>query len=700
MPMPVDKADIVQFLRSQADRPLKSKEIARALGVEARDYPRFKALLRDMEDAGTLYRVRKGRYALPKRINLVVGQLQSTRAGHAFVLPEGSGPDVFINASRLGNAVDGDRVVARVERQRRGSNPEGTVVKVLERARTQVVGVFRRSGRYSSIAPEDRKLHRDVFVPAGADAGAKEGEVVVARILEWGSNQRNPIGEVVEVLGASDEPGVDVLAIVRDRELPDEFPPEVAREAAAAAERGGTIDLTDRHDLRDLLTFTIDPVDAKDHDDALSVEELGDDRVRVGIHIADVSHYVREGSALDLEALRRGTSIYLVDRVLPMLPEALSADACSLKPDEDRLTLSALLELDGAAQLTSVSYVAGVIRSRYKLSYDEAQEMIDGRRKAERDLRRALRRLRDLARRLRQKRQGRGGLDFDLPEARVVLNAAGEPTEVQQLLRLDSHRLVEEFMLLANEAVARLARRRKWPFIYRVHEPPDPDRIERLREFLAGLSLPLRKNAHRSPKGLQAVLQAVDGRPEEALVAMLVLRSLKQACYSIERKGHFGLAATAYTHFTSPIRRYPDLVVHRLLRSAVLEGNKVSESLTDRLSAVAEHASARERRAMKAERDSVELKKIEFIERHIGDVFHGTISGVASYGVFVLLDGVLAEGLLHVSLLDDDYYHFVEEEYSLIGEHHRRRLRLGDRLVVRVIAVDRRAREVNLAAVE
>jgi ribonuclease R len=692
-----DKSSVIRYLRERAQRPVRPKEIARALNVDTREYRRLKRLLREMEEAGEIYRVRKRRYALPDRINLAVGRLQVIRAGHGFVIPEDGGEDVFVPSSQLKNAYDGDRVVARVERRRRGRNPEGTIVKVLERARSRVVGVYHRSGRYSYLAPLENALHRDVFIPPRAGGDAEDGVIVVARIVDWGSDHHDPVGEVVEILGRPGEPGVDVLAIVHSHELPAEFPPGVLDEAEKLrAGYDGAIALEERTDFRDTLTFTIDPADARDHDDAISIERLAADRWRVGVHIADVSHFVGEGSRIDQEARHRGTSVYLVDRVLPMMPEALSGDLCSLRPDQDRYTLSASLELNAAAKLSSIDFTAGVIRSRYALAYEEAQAIIDGERTADGELRESLRDLRDLALRLRERRQARGGLDFDLPEARVIVNSAGEPTTVQRILRLDTHRLIEEFMILVNESVARSMDSRGVPFIYRVHDAPDPDRLERLREFVSGLGLKLAPGAEMKPRSLQRLLAAVEGRPEEPVVSTLVLRSMKQARYSAERMGHFGLGSRAYSHFTSPIRRYPDLVAHRILRRTLLEGRAVAEEMASQLEAVARHASARERQAMEAERESVELKKMEYLERHLGDVFDGTISGVTSYGMFVLLDDVLAEGLVHVSQLADDYYHFLDDEYALVGEVQRRRFRLGDRVKVQVIRVDRAARQLDL----
>lgn len=697
----IEGSAVVRYLQDRADRPLRAKDIARALKIDAREYVAFKRLLRELEEAGQVYRARRGRYAVPSRINLAVGTLQITRSGPGFVVPDADGDDVFIPVSKLGNAYDGDRVVARIERRKRGWNPEGSVVKVLERARTQIVGVYRRSGRYGFLKPGEETLRRDVFVPSGNEGAARDGEMVVARIVDWGGDHQDPVGEVTEVLGRVGEPGVDILSIVHAHELPIGFPPDVLEEAEGLASRARKlVHWEDRDDFRDWLTFTIDPADAKDHDDAISIETLDDDRWRVGVHIADVSHFVRERSAIDLEALHRATSVYLVDRVLPMLPEVLSGDLCSLRPGEDRLTLSVLLEMDSSGEVLSVKLASGIINSRFALSYEQAQEIIDGDPSADNHLRDALRQLRDLSVKLRVRRQARGGLDFDLPEARVIVNSAGEPTHVQRLLRLGTHRLIEEFMILVNESIAQLAKKKKLPFIYRIHEAPDRDRFERLREFVAGFGLKLPKDGNRSPAALQKLLAAVEGRPEETVVSTLTLRSMKQARYSAEWQEHFGLGSRAYTHFTSPIRRYPDLVVHRIVRAALLERSTVPEALHEQLKMIALRSSTREREAMEAERDSVELKKIEYMERHLGDVFDGTISGITSFGAFVLLDDVLAEGLIHVSQLDDDYYNHVESEYALVGEMQKRRFRLGDRIRVQVVSVDREARKLDLGVAQ
>ncbi len=694
--MDVSAESVIRHLQIEARRPLKAKELAHALDVGEPDYAEFKDLLGRLVEDGLLYRAKSQRYALPEKINLATGPLQVIRSGAGFVETE-EGPDIFIPPNAMNTAMDGDRVVARVERKRSGDRPEGRIIKVLERARTTVVGVYHPARSYGFVVPEDKKLNKDVFVPPGQDAGAVDGDVVVVRVTSWGDTQRGPAGEVETILGKMGDPGVDVLAVAHGHELPLEFPPEVEAEAARLKERGVQIGVeTGRHDLRGQLIFTIDPADAKDHDDALSIQRGDDGLWHVGVHIADVSYYVEEGGEIDQEAFKRATSVYLVDRVIPMLPETLSNDLCSLRPHEDRFAISLLLRLDDDANVRSHEVVRSVIRSAHKLAYEDAQAVIDGTASVSEEADRAIRDLAALARKLRAKRAERGSIDFDLPEARVVLNTAGEPTDIQKVLRLEAHRLIEDFMILANETVDRAARERKLPFLRRVHENPDGDRLEQLQAFLAGLGVRIPDSP--SPKDLQRAIAQFEGRPEESLVSTVVLRSMKRARYSEKPLGHFGLATDHYTHFTSPIRRYSDLVVHRLTTRAMVDGEKLPEELrTEMLPAVARRTSERERVAVDAERDSIDLKKTEFMEQHVGDTFDGTVSGVTSFGLFVLLDRFFVEGLVHVSSLGDDYYVFLEDKFALVGENTKKRFRLGDRVQVQVAAVNIEDRKIDFA---
>jgi ribonuclease R len=664
--------------------------------------PALKEQLGRLEERGLVYRHRKGAYSTPDRLGLAVGRLQVISSGDAFVVTGPSEPDVFIRSHHRKSAVEGDRVVARIERRRR-RNPEGRVIRVLERAYQQIVGVYHRRKAYGVVVPQEPRLPVELFVPTDHTADASDGDVVLVEIVDWGEKEPSPVARVKQVLGKPDEPGLDVLAILLGHQLPLEFPSEVEEEADGVARRGITeVDLDGRTDLRDRLVFTVDPADARDHDDALSIHPLSDGRFEVGVHIADVSFYVEEGSALDSEARERGTSVYLVDRVVPMLPHALSSGLCSLVPEEDRLTLSILYEVNSAGSIGGARVVRSVIRSAHRLSYDEAQALLDGDELPgleSAELVEALRRLRDVSRLLRTAREARGSIDFDLPEARVVLGASGEPEDVQRVLRLESHLLVEDLMIQANETVAQLAEKVGLPSIYRVHEPPAEPALEGLRELAAtfGHHLP---SGSLTPSAIAALLDAMRGRPQEQLVSTVALRSMQQARYATENLGHFGLASSAYLHFTSPIRRYPDLVVHRqTVRWLESQGRK-TETARDRrdstrLSVIAEHASERERRAMAAERDSVDLKKIQFMERHLGDEFSGTISGVTRFGLFVLLDDFHVDGLIHVSALHDDYFRFVESRHALVGRRSKRQFTLGDAVRVQVARVDRERRRID-----
>ncbi len=689
---------ILTYLREDANRPLKPRELARELSVADDSYKDFRSVLRELEDDGLVYRGRRGRYATPGNINLAVGRIQITRAGDGFVAVAG-GDDVFVRGNNLATAVDGDTVVARVERRRPGRNPEGRVIRVLQRAWHQIVGIYHRKQSYGFVIPQEPPLTADLFIPPGEEGDAREGQMVLVAVLEWGERELSPVGRVERVLGTPGEAGVDVLAILLGHQLPLDFPDVVTHEAESVAAAGLRADEGEREDLRDRLVFTIDPEDAKDHDDALSWTRTPDGAVEVGVHIADVSHYVRLGSELDREALERGTSVYLVDRVVPMLPHELSSDLCSLKPDVDRLAVSLILSLDKSGEIAGSRIARTLIQSRHRLSYDDAQEIMDGGRAASKELATAIRELHGFSRKLRRQRQQRGSIDFDLPEARVVLNSAGEPTDIQRVLRLGAHELVEDLMILANETVASLAIAERVPIIFRVHEDPKEDRIEMLRGLAAtfGHQLPQRK---LKPKDLAKLLRAMDGTPQETLVSTATLRSMKQARYSPENLSHFGLASPAYAHFTSPIRRYPDLVVHRQLVQWLSDPAAARGMDIERLQTIADRTSERERKAVAAERDSVDLKKIQFMERHLGDDFEGTLAGVTAFGMFVLLDDFHVEGLVHVSSLGDDYYVFDEEQHALSGRRTRKRYQLGDRVRVQVVRVDREARKIDFDLLE
>ena len=693
MPLPT-LAEVRDVLRESPRGPLKAKDIAKALEVPNRDYRRFRNFLRKMERTGELYRVKGNRFAVPEKINVAVGILRVTRSGDGFLRPEHPGQtEVFLPSRNHDSAMDGDRIAVRIEGRPPDRAPIGRVVKILERGRTTVVGVFRAGRAFGHVKPLDRRISRDVLIPNGKSGDARDGDIVVARVLSFGDRRLNASGEVERVLGQADDPGVDVLAVLHGHGLPAEFPKQVeaaAREAELKMREPGP-----RTDRRNLHVLTIDPSDAKDHDDALSVTPVAEGVWEVGVHIADVSHFVEDGSVLDLEAFQRGTSVYLVDQVVPMLPHRLSSELCSLTAGDDRLAFSLFFTMDEEGELRSHRFERTWIRAVHGLDYETVHEVLGGRRSIDPETDGALAILNRLASRLRERRKGRGSLDFDLPEARVILDEEGTPVDIRKMEQLDSHRLIEDFMIFANEVVAREAIQRKLPIPFRVHEPPKDDRLEELREFLVSVGHPLPKGK-LGPKALQAILDRTEGRPEAGLVSTVILKAMSRARYDADNLGHFGLASRAYCHFTSPIRRYPDLVVHRVMARSLIDGKPPLDRWDrERLEAVTLRSSEREQLADRAERDSVEMKKIEFMKRHLGDDFTGTISGVAAFGFFVLLDRYFVEGLVHVSSLGDDYYRFLATSYALVGERSKRRFRLGDRVRVRVSRVNKEDRKID-----
>lgn len=685
---------ILAVVRDSRRGPMKPKAISRALEVATSNYRDLKRRLAELTAEGRLYRVKGGRYAVPERISLVTGRVSLIRKGDGFVRSEEDGEEVFVPERDLDSALDGDRVVVRVESHPPGRKPVGRVIRILERQRDSIVAVFHEGRKASFAVPRDPRVKGDVVIPWGDEGDAVHGDVVRVRISGYGPRRRGPVGEVVEVVGRLGDPGVDVLSVLLDHGLEPEFPPDVEAEAQRIADGPRPAPEEDREDLRQLRTVTIDPEDAKDHDDALSIEGLEGGGSRVGIHIADVGWYVRPGTPLDVEARARATSVYLVDRVIPMLPHALSSDLCSLVPDEDRYAVSLLVDFDANGHVVAHRFARTLIRSHGRLAYETVQEVLDGTTSVGPELDADLHALAGVARQLRRAKADRGALDFDLPEARVRLDEEGVPTAIERVERLEAHRLIEDFMLLANEIVAREGSGRTLPVLYRIHESPANDRIDQLREVLARFGHRLPSRTIR-PRDLLRVLEAVKDRPEEQLVSTVVLRSMQRARYAAENHGHFGLALDHYAHFTSPIRRYPDLVTHRAIVRALVNGERIPREGHDGLDEVAEHCSYREEQATQAERESIELKKIEYMERHLGGEFDGTISGVKAFGAFVQLDDVFVDGLIHVNALEDDYYEFREAEYALVGVRRGRRLRLGDRVRVQLVRVDREERHLD-----
>ena len=638
-------------------------------------------------------RTKGDRYTLPARLDLVAGRLAVHRDGFAFCVPdEPEEADVYVPAGRVRPAMHGDRVLVRVEPFQRRGRLEGRVVKVLERGTHRIVGVLRQGRTAAVLVPQEQRLTLPILVPRGAEGGARDGDMVVAELVRYPGLASEAEARVALVLGPADDPRVETEAVIHAHGLPLEFPPEVAAAARRVPAAPSSAEVARRLDLRALSIVTIDGENARDFDDAVLVEPLGKG-FRLTVAVADVAHYVPAGSPLDLEARARGTSVYFPDRVVPMLPEELSNGICSLKPGEDRLVKAVRLDLDARGRLVAASFDDAVIRSAARLTYTQVrQALVDGDpsvRAALGGLLEPLERAEALARLLIARRRAQGSIDFDLPEAEVVLDLRGRPADIVRAERSIAHQMIEEFMLAANEAVARELARRGLPFLHRVHEPPAADSVAALARFLEGFGLRLRLEEGRpAPAAFQAVLEQVQGRPEERLVNTVLLRSMQQARYAAEPLGHFGLATDCYTHFTSPIRRYPDLIVHRILDVALRGAGRVPPDLV----AIAEESSRRERVAMEAEREIVQLKKIQFMQDKVGGVYEGFVSGVAPFGFFVELCDVFVEGLVHVTALGGDYYEHVEAQHLLRGRRTRRTYRVGDRVTVRVagVSVERR----------
>ncbi|HEY2942321.1 MAG TPA: ribonuclease R [Vicinamibacteria bacterium] len=700
--------DNVLAVLSHEGKPVSVRDLIRRLDLDKHARPELTDLLRRLIADGEVVKIRGGRVGLPSRMNLVVGRLTCNPAGYGFVVPEkaqGRGGDVYVSAVNMKEALHGDRVVARIER-RTPKGPEGSIIRVLERGLQRIVGRYEDDGRFGGhVVPFDKRVLHELFIAPGDAEGARPGEMVSAEITRPPTATRNPSGRVLQVLGRLEDPGVDLRVVMAKYELPDAFPPEVEAEAEAVAREVGEEEIRGRTDFRSWTTVTIDPETARDHDDAVAIERLPNGHWRLAVHIADVSHYVRAGTLLDQEAYLRGTSVYFPDRVVPMLPHALSSNVCSLVEAKDRLTQSAVLDLDGRGHVRKAEFHDGVIRSAARLTYQQVQAIVDGdaaERRRHAPLVRMLEDMDALAKLMRKRRYERGSLDFDLPEPKLVLGASGEMTGIVATERLDSMRLVEEFMLAANEAVAARLAKAAMPALFRIHEQPDPERVEEFAELVAsfGYRVPAHLEAIR-PQDFQLVLRQIEGKPEEKLVSYLLLRTMKLARYHEENLGHFGLATEMYAHFTSPIRRYPDLVVHRALRALRQgHGDGFTAQLPADLSEMGQHLSDMERRATDAERELVEWKKVRFMTDKLGEVYKGYVTGVQAFGLFVELEEIYVQGLVHVSSMTDDYYRFDERAHALKGENTRQVYRLGDEVEVQLVRVDLERRQLDFALVD
>ncbi|HEY6547374.1 MAG TPA: ribonuclease R, partial [Vicinamibacteria bacterium] len=706
--MSVNLRDRVLEQLERDGKPVSVRDLLRRLRLESAARTELKPVLRRMLEDGEIVKIRGARIGLPSRMNLVAGRLTCNPGGFGFVVPERPRPgekDVYVSAVNIKEALHGDRVVARIERMS-PKGPEGRIIRVLERSLQRLVGRYETDGRFGGhVVPFDRRVLHEVFVPAGEDEGASSGQMVSVEITKPPSATRNPIGRVLEVLGRLEEKGVDLKVVMAKFGLPDAFPAEVEAEAASVPQAVRPEDLVGRTDFRPWATVTVDPETARDHDDAISLDLLPSGHWLLAVHIADVAHYVREGTALDQEAYLRGTSVYFPDRVVPMLPHALSSNICSLVDGQDRLTQSVVIELDAKAHVKRVEFHDGVIKSAARMSYQQVQAIVDGdaalreRFSAQVPL---FERMDALSKLMRRRRYERGSIDFDLPEPKLVLDAAGEMTGIVATPRLDSMRAIEEFMLAANEAVAAELSTRGAGALFRIHERPDPQKVEEFCDLVASLGYRVPGDLQQiKPEDFQLILRQIEGKPEERLVSYLLLRTMRLARYHEENLGHFGLATEMYAHFTSPIRRYPDLVVHRALRG--LRQGLDSAHEAEKREALPQwglHLSDMERKANEAERELTEWKKVRFMADKLGEVFTGYVTGVQAFGLFVELEAIYVQGLAHVSTMTDDYYRFDDKAHRLQGENTGKVYRLGDKVEVQVSKVDLERRQIDFALMD
>ena len=706
----LNSEQLLTLIRDKVDHPATARELLTRLKIPREQRATIKRLLSGLVDAGHLIQTRGNRFGLPDRMNLVVGRVQTHPRGFGFVIPdrpvEGLEGDIFIAGANLNQAMHGDHVVARIERTT-GERAEGRIVRILERGSSSLVGRFEmdESGM-GFIVPFDRRVIMDVMIPTEERHEAKAGDMVVVEITRYPTPTRSALGRVMEVLGDIEEPGVDTEIIIRKYGINDAHGDEAVEEAKRL---GGAVkekDIKGRTDFRPLTTVTIDGEHARDFDDAITIEKLPSGNYWLGVHIADVAHYVPEGSALDEEAYERSTSVYFPERAVHMFPSELSTGLCSLNPNVDRLVQSCLMEIDRGGDVVRYEIHDGVIHSDARMTYTDVNAILTDRDpallKKYAPLVPMFETMQELFKILNGRRKRRGSIDFDLKEPEIILDDEGLVEQIIALERNVAHRLIEEFMLVANETVAQHLDENNVPTLYRIHEQPDPLKVEVFEDFITtmGYSLGTAPNAVR-PRHFQKLVERIHGEPEEKPIAFLMLRTMQKARYDPTNSGHFGLAASNYAHFTSPIRRYPDLVVHRTLReSRQGMSNQRIEELTEDLPEMGRHTSERERRANDAERELVQWKKVRFMADKVGDEFEGYITGVTAFGLFIELIEHFVEGMVHVSTMADDYYRFIERQHILRGENTGRVYRLGDRVRVQVVKVDMERRMIDLGLTE
>ncbi len=685
------KKKLVAFFKKNAGRSFKSKEIAKKLDIiYDHEYSSMKAMLYKLCEDEVLIKVGKkyGLNSVPKS-GRIVGELKINKGGYGFVIPEKKDiNDIFIAARNLSTAFSGDIVEVALFAHQKGKNIEGQIINIVKRKREEIVGTVHKTKSFYFVKPDEPEIHRDIYLDKSRLGGAKQGDKVVVADFEWDTSMLNPEGRVIEVIGKAGSLDAELVSIAREFNIPYQFPPKVIEEAESIKLNTDEEELKNRLDFRDKIVFTIDPYDAKDFDDALSIEALENGNYSIGIHIADVSHYVNEKSPLNNEALKRGNSVYLVGKVIPMLPEKLSNGICSLVPNEERLTYSVVVELTGRGKIENYVIKKSIINSKRRYTYEEVQEIIE---KKYGDYNNEIQLLNNLAQTLRKKRLREGSIEFSTAEIKFELDEDGKPVAVKKKEIKESNMLVEEFMLLANKLVAQhIALPKKGPvkpFIYRIHDLPDSEKIYEFSKFVKTLGYSFDPNSKSRSNQFHILMQQVKGTEEESLINELAIRSMAKAIYSPQNIGHYGLGFKYYTHFTSPIRRYSDLLVHRLLLNYI-ENNNQTHYTVSQLEDISNHISETERNAIEAERLSVKRKQIEYLQDHVGEEFHAIISGITYFGMFVKISEILAEGLIRLRDLEGDFYVYDEKKYALIGRKSKKQFRLGDKVQVKLIRVD------------
>lgn len=701
--LPGLKERLLGLINDPAYTPLKKEELALIFDIHPTEMPMFYNFLEELEEDGYIGKTKKGKIASPKSMGYFVGKFVAHRKGFGFVeSDEEYIQDLFIPAADVNGAMHNDRVVAEITKpatdERRA---EGAIIKVLEREITKVVGEFQSNKTFGFVIADEKKFNQDIYIPKKYFSGAKDGDKVVVQITIWPQAGRKPEGKIIEVLGPKGEKEVEILSIIRAHGLPEEFPKKVLEEAQKVAVPIPQEEIDRRLDIRDLNIFTIDGEDAKDLDDAISIERLSNGNFKLGVHIADVTHYVHEKSKLDKEALKRATSVYLVDTVIPMLPKTLSNGVCSLNPHEDKLTLSVFMEIDRKGNVKQYDIKETIINSKARMTYTEVSDILEN---DDEELKAKYSHVVEefktaevLAKILMERRNRRGAIDFDFPEAKIILTPEGKVSDIKEYERRISNRIIEEFMLITNETVAEHYFWLNIPFVYRIHETPSPEKMQELGKFVSTFGYTIKGDLEEvHPKSLQSIISAIKGKKEEEAISTIMLRSLKQARYSPECSGHFGLAAQYYSHFTSPIRRYPDLQIHRIMKEHL--NNKINKKRQEQLVNIVDYASTqsseRERAADLAERDVKDYYKAVYMEDKVGEEFDGVVSSVTSFGMFIELPNTV-EGLSRLANMGDDYYIYDEMTYTIIGERTRKTYRIGDPVRIKVANINVDLREID-----